>query len=87
MGYEKSYSEVLAVKLDEMLRVLEFGREEKKKDQGVLGVESDGTTFINGQGKWLNKCLFTWIILPEVVRLGIQIFWILMAFWFFWRAF
>lgn len=36
MGYEKSYSEELAVTFDEMLRVLEFGREEKEKDQGVL---------------------------------------------------
>lgn len=36
MDCEKSYSEVLAVKFDQILRFLGFEREEKEKDQGVL---------------------------------------------------
>lgn len=31
MGYEKSYSEVLAVKLDEMLRVWSLGEKRKRR--------------------------------------------------------
>ena len=55
-GYEKSYSEVLAVKLDQTLRFLEFARKEKTKDQGVLeGNRVRWTIFITGQGKWLKK--------------------------------
>lgn len=73
---------------DEMLRVLEFGREEKEKDQGV--VEGNGVRWARiykWTAKQLNECLFTWIILPEIVHLGIQVFRILMDFWFFWRVF
>lgn len=86
MGCEKSHSEVLAVKFDQKLRFLWFG-EKRKKDECVLKrMESDGIIFINGQSN-SSTDVSTWILLPEVVHLGTQIFGIFLAFWFLWRFF
>lgn len=50
VGCEKSHSEVLVVKLDHMLRFLEFGEKRKKRIKMCWrGIESNGTIFINGR--------------------------------------
>lgn len=37
-------------------------------------MKSDVTIFISGQGKWLNRCFFAWIILQLSCTFGKSIF-------------